>query len=641
MTRERHERHRSEAFIPIQDELDAAYRFYGRMTSDLITISDRAGHLLHCNPVAERVFGCSPEEAVGRSLFAFVHPEDRAEVVSAFERWNHHPGETSFLVECRMVSLREELRHLQWTVTPYRQPDGEVRCLIAHARDVTGQVQWLERVKRSDRRHSAVLLSLLDPMMVIDGHGTVLEVSRSVQEVFGYTPEELLGKNIKLLMPEPHRSQHDSYLERYRTTGETWILNRTRRFEVVRKDGARIQVELSVSRVDVPGEEEPCFVGSFRDVTARLQAEGALAESEARLRAIFDQEFQFVGLLARDGRMLEVNASALRSTGARRSEVVGRHFWDTPWWKPGDAQRLKDAVQSAARGEFVRFEVESLTASGTALWVDFSLKPVKDAQGVVQFLLPEGRDITAIKHSHQRELAMQDALAAIGESASVLAHEIKNPLTAVNLALRAVADKLGEDQKVVLEDLAERLRKLERTMRRTLSFARPLELEPEACDLAAMARDVLQLLAPELADARIAHELVLGERLPPVQADRGLIEEVLTNLVRNAREALGSRGGRVRVSVLRESGQVLVRVEDDGEGIVPSVKAEIFKPFVTSKKSGTGLGLAIARKVVREHGGEIGVGDSNLGGACFWFRLPVEREAMASVEVRSGHEARA
>jgi len=641
MTRERHERQRSESFTAIQDELDAAYRFYGRMTSDLITISDRAGHLLHANPVAERVFGCTPEEVLGRSLFTFVHPDDRAAVVAAFERWSDHHGETSFLVECRMVSLREEVRHLQWTVTPYRPPEGEVRCLIAHARDVTGQVQWLERVKKSDSRHSAVLLSLLDPMVVIDGHGTILEVSRSVEEVFGYPPEELLGKNIRILMPEPHHSQHDSYLERYRATGETWILNRTRRFEAVRKGGTRIQVELSVARVDVPGEDEPCFVGSFRDVTARLQAESALAESEARLRAIFDQEFQFVGLLARDGRMLEVNASALRSRGVRRAEVVGRHFWDTPWWKAADVTRLKEAVAAAARGEFVRFEVESLTAEGSAVWVDFSLKPIKDAHGVVQFLLPEGRDITAIKHSHQRELAMQDALAAIGESASVLAHEIKNPLTAVNLALRAVADRLGEDQKVVLEDLAERLRKLERTMRRTLSFARPLELETEACDLAAMARDVLQLLAPELAEARITHELVLGERLPPVQADRGLIEEVLTNLVRNAREALGARGGRVRVSVAHERAQVLVRVEDDGEGLVPSIRAEIFKPFVTSKKGGTGLGLAIARKVVREHGGEIGAGDSDLGGACFWFRLPVESAAGSSVEVRSGSEARA
>lgn len=640
MKREHHEQHHSELYKPIQDEVDAAYRFYGRMTSDLITIVDRAGIILHANPVTERIFGCTPEEALGQSLFQFVHPDDKATVAEAFGSWVKADGPTSFLVDCRTLSRRGDLRHLQWTVTPHRVGDGAVSCLISHARDVTAQVQWLERVKKSDSRHSAVLLSLLDPMVVIDGHGTVLEVSRSVEAVFGYAPEELIGKNIRLLMPEPHHTQHDGYLAHYRATGHTGILNRTRSFEVVKKGGTLIQVELSVSRVDVPGEAEPCFVGSFRDVSARLQAERALAESEARVRAIFDQEFQFVGLLACDGRLLEVNASALRSIGVERDTVVGRPFWDTPWWRPGDGERLKAAVASAARGEFVRFEVENLTAEGRLLWVDFSLKPVRDAQGTVQFLLPEGRDITAIKNSHQRELAMQDALAAIGESASVLAHEIKNPLTAVNLALRAVADKLGEDQKVVLEDLAERLRKLERTMRRTLSFARPLELEPEACDLAALARDVLVLLAPELAQARITPELACAE-VPPVQADRGLIEEVLTNLVRNAREALGERGGRVRVSVARERGQVVVRVEDDGEGLVPSVRAELFKPFVTSKRGGTGLGLAIARKVVREHGGEIGVADSILGGACFWFRLPLERTGQACVEVRSGVEARA
>jgi PAS domain S-box-containing protein len=431
-------------------------------------------------------------------LFDFVHARERDEARTAFDRWCDANGENLFLIETRVVARIGEMRHLHWTVAPYRHEGAVTRCFISHARDVTAQVLSAQRVQRSELRHRALLSGVLDPLITIDGRGVVREVSRSAEGLFGYAPEELIGRNISILMLDPHAGQHDGYLERYRDTGQTGILGRTREFPVRRKDGSVLQIELSVSRVDVPGEVEPLFVGSFRDVTARRAAERALAESEARLRAIFDQEYEFVGLLACDGTLLDVNHSALRGIGATREEVIGRLFWETPWWKSDSSlrERLRAAIQATAGGEFVRFEVDYVDADGHQRWVDFSLKPVRDGAGAVQYLLPEGRDISTFKAAHARELALNRALAEIGESASLLAHEIKNPLTAVNLALRAVADRLGEDHKSVLEDLATRLAKLERTMRRTLSFARPLELVFEPLDPRDLVQDVARLLRP-------------------------------------------------------------------------------------------------------------------------------------------------
>lgn len=613
---------------PAEQDLGAAFRFYGRVTSDLVTIFDPRGRVLFCNAASERVLGRPPEQCLGQQIFDFLHEEDRAQARAAFARWSVGHAESSFLTEARVVSLDGEVRFLHWTVAPFREPGGSVTCFISHARDVTPQVRSAMRVQRSEVRHRAVLAGLLDPLLTIDGRGTVQEVSRSVENAFGYRPEELIGKNIRMLMPEPHSSQHDGYLEHYRRTGQTGILGRTRLFDVRKKDGTIIQAELSVSRVDVPGEAEPLFVGSFREVSARLRAERALAENEARMRAIFDQEYELVGLLSHEGVLLEINHSALRGVGATREDVVGRFFWETPWWSkdPERRESVRRAVAAAAAGEFVRFEVEYVDNQGEQRWVDFSLKPVRDQDGEVRFLLPEGRDITRFKAAHARELAMQDALAQIGESASILAHEIKNPITAINFALRAVADKLGEDQKSVLEDLTLRLTKLERTMRRTLSFARPLKLERESCDVGELLVDVTRLLGPELAGGNVALELECASDAPCILADRGLLEEVLLNLVRNAREAL-PKGGRVRLGAVREGRtHLLISVDDDGPGIAPAVRASLFKPFVTSKLGGTGLGLAIARKIVREHGGEIGVRDGVLGGASFWIRLPTAKE---------------
>jgi signal transduction histidine kinase len=117
-------------------------------------------------------------------------------------------------------------------------------------------------------------------------------------------------------------------------------------------------------------------------------------------------------------------------------------------------------------------------------------------------------------------------------------------------------------------------------------------------------------------------EVEQAGEVPRLHGDRGRLEEVLLNLARNALEALAP-GGRVRLTAQGDgAAHVRFTVEDDGPGILPSVRAELFKPFVTTKAGGTGLGLAIARKVVIEHGGEIGVGQGRLPGACFWIRLP-------------------
>jgi PAS domain S-box-containing protein len=121
-----------------------------------------------------------------------------------------------------------------------------------------------------------------------------------------------------------------------------------------------------------------------------------LATGERRFRAIFDQTFQFIGLLTVDGRLLEANRTALAFAGIREEDVIGKPFWDTPWWthSPDLQQQLRDAVAAAGRGEFVRLEATHPAADGTLHHVDFSLKPVRDESGSVVLLIPEGRDVT-------------------------------------------------------------------------------------------------------------------------------------------------------------------------------------------------------------------------------------------------------
>jgi PAS domain S-box-containing protein len=468
-----------------------------------------------------------------------------------------------------------------------------------------------------------VLSSILDPLVAIDERGSILAASDSVERVLGWKPAELLGQNVNRLIPDPHHSKHDGYLEHYRSTGKTSILNRTREFDVRRSDGSLVACDLSVARGLLP-DGSAVFIGTFRDVSERKRAEAALRESERRFHALFDQAFQFLGLLKPDGTILEINRTALEATGVLRADVIGIPFWQGQWWSQSKAmqQRIEESVRRAAQGEFVRFEVEVRGAGGRLIDVDFSLKPVKDDAGRVVLLIPEGRDITPIKHAQRQETAMLRALAAIGEQAAVLAHEIKNPITAVNLALRAVADQIGEDQQAILEDLVSRMRRLEELMRRTLSFAKPLELRREQLDAQKLLEDTLAHVRTELSKGAADARVLPFPKGVCFTGDAHHLEEVLSNLIRNAVEA---KGLGAHIALFAESdgpGWVRIHVDDDGPGIPQELRTNIFKPFTTTKRKGTGLGLAICKKIVEEHGGTISIEDAPTGGARFVLRFP-------------------
>ena len=602
--------------------IDEIMRSFVETSQDLMTVVDAEARFLFVSPASREVFGLPPEGCVGRLAWAFVHPDDVERTRREFSQWISSGSEASFRFENRQVDQAGTVRHLRWTVTRWKQDEGLV-YLTSYARDISAEHRLASELRTSRAHFEAVLNGMLDPVVTISGEGTILSINRSGAAAFGWESDELLGKNVSVLMPEPYRSQHDGYLTRYRETGETSILGRLREFPAQRKDGTPFMIELSVSRIDVPGEGEPVFCASLRDISARKETERELAERERIFRAIFDGEFQFVGLLDAAGHLREVNRTALSSIGATRQDLLGRPFWDTPWWSHSEAERqqVRKDVARAATGEFVRREVEVRGPGSEVRVLDFSIKPICNEDGQVVMLIPEGRDITRLKRAQSRETAMMRAFAEIGESASLLAHEIKNPITSVNLALRAVAKQLGQDEREILTDLVGRMQKLERLMRRTLSLTRPLELELEKVHPRKLLRDAVSSMKPHIEDRAIKIELCTEDDCSEANCDPQLFDDVLINLIRNAVDVL-EQGGQIQLGARNADSDVLLWVEDNGPGIPDSVLATVFKPFVSTKCNGTGLGLAIARKVVEAHGGTIEVRQSSLGGARFEIRLP-------------------
>ncbi|MCB9915643.1 MAG: PAS domain S-box protein [Planctomycetes bacterium] len=591
------------------------------LRSDFLLLLEPDGRVRWWGEGAREFLGGGHEPA--RSFAELAHPDDRERTQRALGGWAAGRGNAAPILENRVRTHGGRVRPVAWSITPVREGE-RVTGLLCLGRDITPQKQYENALMESDARHRALLKGVHDPLITIDLNGLIQSASDSVEPVFGYRPDELVGRNIRVLLPEPYRSEHDGYLETYRATRVTNILGTTREFTVVHKSGEELPIELSVARVDIPGQAEPLFTGSFRDIRRRKAAEAALREREQRLRAIFDQEFQLVGLLDAAGTLLETNRASLSLVGCKREDVVGRFYPDTPWWQGSEAsrQRLIEAIPRVLAGGFERFEVEHTDRSGVVHVIDFSLKPVFDADGNVTHMIPEGRDISELKRVQESEHQLLRALAEVGESAAVMAHEIKNPITAVNFALKAVADRLGEDSREVIEDLSDRMQHLERKLRGTLSFVRPLDLHPQRVETRELLGRVQALLKAEMTRAQVTLELDARSPDLAFQADRARVEDVLVNLVRNASQAVGA-GGRVVVSCRpAEPGQVELVVDDDGPGIPEDKRAHLFKPFVTTRSEGTGLGLAICRRIVEAHGGRVAIQDGPLGGARFVVRLP-------------------
>ncbi len=287
-----------------------------------------------------------------------------------------------------------------------------------------------ERVLReSERRLSDIINFLPDAIMAIDREGRIIVWNKAIEEMTGYPAERMLGKgNHEYAIPfyGARRPILFNFVS-------VWDPDTEKKYSFIKKEGDTLYTETDVPCVRgrnriLWGKAGPLYdiqgnivgaIESIRDVTERRQAELALRESENLLRAIFNSTFQFTGVVAPDGILMEINQTALDFARITKEDVIGKYFWETPWWQSNKAnvQRLKDAVSRAAEGKFVRYEVEMQGAGHITAIADFSLKPIFDPDGRVTMLIPEGRDVTERKRAEEALFNEKEKLQVLSENA--------------------------------------------------------------------------------------------------------------------------------------------------------------------------------------------------------------------------------
>ncbi len=525
--------------------------------------------------------------------------------------------------------------------------EGQSAGRVWRYRDVTEH----HLAEITSRRLAAIVASSDDAIIGKDLNGIVTSWNFGAEQIFGYTADEMIGASIMRLIPPDRRDEEREILSRIRR-GE-----RFGHFETIRlaKDGRQLNVSITVSPIKDSLDHVVGASKVARNITERKNSEVALkmamekAEAaNAKFRAFFEQGPLFAGIMALDGTIIEANRLSLESCGYTKEQVVGKPFWECPWWCPSAAlaQQIKLAVARTAAGEAFRAEIPYFVADGGQRMVSLVLLPIKDEMGRTVFIAPTGTDITDLKRAEsQRDDLLQAERAArsAAERASLLkdeflatlSHELRTPLNGIlgwshimkqdhtNTVVIAqgleVIERNARAQSEIIEDLLD--------MSRIISGR--VRLNVQRLDLSAIVQSAVETARPT-AEAKGVRLQTIIDPLDGivVSGDFNRLNQVLWNLLSNAVK-FTPKGGRVQVLVERVNSRLEISVIDTGEGIKVDFLPFVFDRFrqadasTTRRHGGLGLGLSIVKQLVELHGGSVRVKSDGPGrGSTFIIDLP-------------------
>lgn len=363
------------------------------------------------------------------------------------------------------------------------------------------------------------------------------------------------------------------------------------------------------------------IVGHMSIAVERARLVDGLRERTEFLENILQNSLDAIVVVDAQNRIKTWNEGARRIFGYEAEEAIGQPYeilLADEDRKTSEATRIQESLEK--QGFLRRCECVRQTKDGRRLIVEISATILKDKKGRKIGRSCFTRDVTDLKVM-QQELVRTQSLAAVGEMAATVAHEIKNPLAGISGAIQVLAEGMAknDDRRQVVGEILDQVRRLDTTVRDLLNFARPITPVLHVVDLRESISSVWKMLAPQ-AGAKDIRFSVQGDADARVSGDPQLLRQVWVNLFQNSIEAM-PKGGELRVRV--EAGKnVLIEIRDTGNGIDPASVDKIWKPFFTTKTRGTGLGLPIVKKIIEAHGGRIRCESEPKKRTSFFVEIP-------------------
>lgn len=606
-----------------------------------------------------RLFSVDPgKAAAGAPLGAFlkgIHPDDRARIGEMLQH-SIASGE-EFAAEYRLLRSDGPVRWMFARGRTYFDEDGTPTRFPGVAVDITDRKATEDALRTSEERLARALE--VAQMGVWELDLTTQHAWRSLQHdrIFGYEtllPDWTYATFLDHVLPED-RAEVERKFKGAIEAGHDWNFE----CRIRRADGA-VRWVWAQGRLETDGRSRPLRMkGIVRDVTARKQLEeelrrlnetleeqvadrtARLQANEARLRSIFETSYQYQGLMTLDGTLRDANATSLEGIGAELHDVVGKPFWETPWFAetPGMPEMVKNAIPTVANGATVRQEIHVNLPRGGWRWFDFTIRPIRDATGAVVALVPEAVETTE-RRLAEEALRQSQKLEAVGQLTGGVAHDFNNLLTPIIGSLdmlhrRGVG---GERERRLIDGALQSADRARTLVQRLLAFARRQPLQPVAVNVSTLIHGITELI-DSTSGPQISVIVDVPEGLPPAKADPNQLEMAILNLSVNARDAMPD-GGRLRIAAshiapdadrpisLGPGEYIRVSVADTGTGMDAATLARAIEPFFSTKGvgRGTGLGLSTVHGLAAQLGGALTLESTPRVGTVVQLWLPVSVE---------------
>ena len=445
----------------------------------------------------------------------------------------------------------------------------------------------------------------------------IANINREAERLTGYEEKELVGKSmVDLIAVEEEKKV--SYLEEVVEKGE----GRIDSFSLLRKDGTLVEVDLSTNRIDLG--DESFYQVIFRDLRGQKKLEKKIREAKRNLEAIFDGIRDQISVQTPDYRILRVNRAVIEHYHTEYNELIGKKCYEAYYQRTQPCEKCPVSVTIQTQQS--SSSIIKISESDTTLRI--LSYPVSNDKGDLFAVAEYVQDITEEKRL-QEQLIQSEKLAGIGFLASGIAHEINNPLSGViGMAELCMTEENPQEIKSYLADIficAQRIGEIAKGLK---SYSRM------AKDGSQTLVDVNEVLENSLKMVRLgikANSVEVIKKFQPVekiQGNCGEIQQVFSNLITNAFQAINGKGGMLTLVTRLFQDSVEVKVSDNGMGISPKYLNQIFDPFFTTKNpgEGTGLGLNIVYRIVTKYEGTIDVESKVNVGTTFTVKFPIRRD---------------
>ena len=491
-------------------------------------------------------------------------------------------------------------------------------------------------LERSETGVQSVITHALNGIITVDEHGLIQSFNPAAERIFGYRSSEVIGQDIRLLMPHAYRRQ-DSYLRSDQRAAEKEVRGVTREITGRRRDGTIIPIEITISGF-YAGEQR---LFTVRDITERKQAEHKL-----RLAAkVFESIAEGIVVTDSEGTIQSVNPGFTAITGYSEEEVTGKNL---PLFESGqhEAEFQQNIWASLRKTGQWQGEIWARRKNGETYPSWTSINAIKDERGRTTQYVAVFIDITErvkLREERQRlqeQTARVERLASLSAMSAGIAHEINQPLNAIKVLADGMLYWYKKGHPLDLGKVIESLQKIsaqagriDEIIKHVRSFTRAgdvTELAP--CNLNVAVNGALDILGRQLSAHGVVVRKELTENLPEVLGNASRLEEVVINLLVNAMQALDALSHTEKeISCVTRLGKigkgkkgVILEISDNGPGISDELKGKIFEPFFSTKKTGEGmgLGLSIVQSIVTGYNGRIEVFNNEKGGATFRVEFP-------------------